>query len=87
MPNSHKINVFIRNLLHILNKMFYLFSLTLSTLGPSGVTYLTITGFSLPATNPNPFLAQRFKTTSRGSGGLLSYCEQIGTSYVVVLFK
>lgn len=42
--------------------------LTLSTLGPPSVTNLTITGFSDPATNPNPKEGDRSRVMVRGSG-------------------
>lgn len=47
-------------------------------------TYLTMTGFSLPATKPNPKCGCRVSSTSRGCGG--SSVQSVrGSSYVVVL--
>lgn len=46
--------------------------LTLLTLGPPSVTNRTITGRSLPATNPNPIVGLRLRTTNLGSGGFSS---------------
>jgi hypothetical protein len=64
-----------------------LIEFTFCTLGPPSVTNLTITGFSLPATKPNPNVGLRCKTTSRGSGGGSLELKRSGASYVVVLFK
>lgn len=67
--------------------MFLLFyNITLSTLGPPSVTNLTITGFSEPATNPNPRAGDLSNVTGRGSGiGDGSAHRTTGVSYVVVL--
>ena len=43
--------------------------ITFPTLGPPSVTKRTITGFSLPATNPNPSVGLRCSKTFRGWGG------------------
>lgn len=60
---------------------------TLSTLGPPSVTKRTMTGFSDPATKPNPRAGFRSRVTVRGSGsGSCSWHRDTGISYVVVLF-
>lgn len=49
-------------------------------------TYLTMTGFSLPATNPKPNSGCRVSSTCLGCGGS-SVQSLRGSSYVVVLLR